>query len=205
MPKKTTFNDLPDEIVSKIIDYCVGHLDNKGLYDWHSYPHRPEIEEATSFNWQVKVDRLWRVSRRFQGCLYDILSDRLRDQPRDVKDNFEDDEKCFEEYHEALCDLIRSGGKDTDIADIVWKAPHLLAPEDPLVLDALPHWAWPVKYGCGNRGCGVQRCLLGKWLRALERLDDFKDAKRCKRWNAEMRCRRNFPDRRRLRGGRRLA
>jgi len=209
-PKKTTFDDLPDELVSKIIDYAVGDLDDKpddDLWEKYLYPVVPNwLFEANRLDWQVKADRLWRVSRQFQRSLFDILSKRLRNQdcyepmywPTDSARMHNG--KHYREYHKLICDLAHEGYKDMDIAEVVWAAPHLERAPEEFVVGTLPQLAWPVKYGCGNRKCYVQRCELGLWLRALGRVQDTRDAKR---WQAANRCRRNFQDRRRLRGGRR--
>lgn len=199
--KKITFDDLPDEIVTKIIDCCVGDLRNQELWECDKYSWcSAAIVEATRLDWQVKVDRLWRVSRRFQGSLHDILSNRLRSQPcfNQLLDAESEAERHFEAYHELLGDLTCKGDGDMDIGNVVWKAPGLFPPDEPPV-DMLPYRAWPVKYGCGDRQCDVQECCLGQWLRALERVDEAKDFKR---WQAANWCRRQWPDRRRSRARR---
>ena len=186
VPKKITFDDLPDEIFTKIIDYAVGDLDN-GEYDdlWekYEYPEPPRwLSEADGLHWQVKVDRLWQVSRQFQRSLYDILSKRLRGQyyyvPYYKSSGFGAFEYEFrlDQYHDLICNIVHRGDKNMDIANIACEAPYMwsyIAPEDPPAVETLPRGVWPVKYGCGNRQCYVQRCCLGRWLEALERLADF--------------------------------
>jgi len=208
--KRITFDDLPNEIVTKIIDYAVGDLDNRedeDLWEKYEYPDVPVwLFEAIRLNWQVKADRLWRVSRQFQRSLYDILSKRLRNQDRYDPMSWPTD-WCkmktggrYREYHKLICDLVHEGHKDMDVAEVVWDAPPLERAPEEIVLDTLPQSAWPVKYGCGDRKCYVQRCELGLWLRAVGRVQDITDAKR---WEAVNRCRRNFQDRRRSRVGKR--
>jgi hypothetical protein len=211
--KKTiTFADLPEELVSKIVDYAVGDLDN-GIYDdlWeaYEYPDVPRwLSDANNLYWEVRVDRLWQVSRQFQRCLWDILSHRLRYQeyfvPYYIGNGFGTCELEFrmDQYHKLLSEIPVWGDKNLDITELAGEAPYVwayIAPQDLPLVDTLPQEVWPVKYGCGDRRCNVQRCCLGRWLRALERVDDVGSAKR--RQAADW-CHRQWPDRRGSRGRR---